>query len=65
VWFVTRSELKPDVESAHMQYAATIEEALSAAKLTTGEHVLVVPEGPGVILKPEENKIDSTRGIRS
>jgi nickel-dependent lactate racemase len=51
VWFVTRSDLKSEVESAHMQYASTIEEALSSAKLTVGEKVVAIPEGPGVILK--------------
>jgi len=52
VWLVTRSELKSEVESAHLQYASTIEEALSSANLRPGEEVLAVPEGPGVILKP-------------
>lgn len=51
VWFVTRSDLKSEVESAHMKYASTIEEALSSAKLTIGEKVVAIPEGPGVILK--------------
>jgi len=52
VWFVTRSELKSAVESAHMQYASTIEEAIASANLRRGERVLAVPEGPSVILKP-------------
>jgi hypothetical protein len=51
VWFVTRSELKSEVESAHMHRAPTIEEALSSARLTSGERVLAVPEGPAIILK--------------
>ena len=58
VWFVTKSGLKSDVESAHMKYASTIEEALTAAKLTAGEHVLAVPEGPGLILKLAEQEND-------
>jgi len=57
VWFITRKELRPEVESAHMQYASTIEEALMAAKLTSGEQVLVVPECPSVILKPQPNLV--------
>lgn len=56
VWFVTRNELKFEVESAHMKYASTIDEALASAKLTRGERVLVVPEGPGVILKPASHE---------
>jgi len=51
VWFVTRNELKSEVESAHLHYASTIEEALAAAKLLQGERVLLVPEGPAMILK--------------
>ena len=43
------------VESAHMQYASTIEEALTTAKLISGERVLAVPEGPSVILKLPPN----------
>ena len=58
VWLVTKSGLKSDVESAHIQYASTIEEALTAAKLTAGEHVLAVPEGPGLILKLAEQEND-------
>ena len=50
VWFVTRSELQTDIESMHMHYASTIEEALNSAQLTTGERVLVVPQGPATIL---------------
>jgi nickel-dependent lactate racemase len=56
VWFVTRNELKSEIESANMQYASTVEEALSAAKLTEGELVLTVPEGPALILKPADNE---------
>ena len=51
VWFVTRKELKSEVESAHLHYAPTIEEALAAAKLLQGERVLLVPEGPAMILR--------------
>jgi nickel-dependent lactate racemase len=67
VWFVTRNELKSDIESTHMHYASTIEEALDTASLTAGEHILAVPEGPGVILKPaeQENGTDPTRDILS
>jgi nickel-dependent lactate racemase len=53
VWFVTRSELQSDIESMHMHYAATVEEALDAAGLSKGERVLVVPEGPATILKSQ------------
>jgi len=51
VWFVTRKVLKSEVESAHLHYAPTIEEALAAAKLLQGERVLLVPEGPAMILR--------------
>jgi nickel-dependent lactate racemase len=50
VWFVTRSELQSDIESMHMHYASTIQEALNSAQLATGERVLVVPQGPSTIL---------------
>ena len=53
VWFVTRSELQPDIESMHMHYARTVEQALDAAGLGRSERVLVVPEGPAAILKAE------------
>ncbi len=52
VWFVTGKQLESEIESAHMHYASTIEEALRSAQLTQGERVLAVPEGPGMILKP-------------
>lgn len=51
VWFVTRNELKNQVQAAHMQYASTIEEALDSAKLTRDERILAVPEGPSTTLK--------------
>ena len=51
VWFVTRGELKGDVEAAHMRYAPTVGEAFESAKLRRGERVLAVPEGPGTMLK--------------
>jgi nickel-dependent lactate racemase len=50
VWFVTRNELQIDIESMHMHYASTIQEALNSAQLATGERVLVVPQGPSTIL---------------
>lgn len=53
VWFVTRSELQSSIESMHMHYASTIEEALDAAQLSKGERVLVVPQGPSTILHSE------------
>jgi nickel-dependent lactate racemase len=51
VWFITRSELRSDIESMHMHYAATIEQALDSARVGKRERVLVVPEGPSAILK--------------
>jgi hypothetical protein len=42
VWFVTRNELSSDIESMHMHYAATIEQALDSTRVRTGEKVLVV-----------------------
>ncbi len=50
VWFVTRNELKSDIESMHMHYASTVEEALNSARLAAGERVLVVTQGPSTIL---------------
>jgi nickel-dependent lactate racemase len=51
VWFVTRRELRSDIESMHMHYAATIEDALDSSRISKGERVLVVPEGPSAILR--------------
>ncbi len=56
VWFVTRKELKSDVEAMHMNYAATLEDALSSGGLgirnAEGKRIVVAPEGPSTILKP-------------
>jgi nickel-dependent lactate racemase len=51
VWFVTRSQLRSEIESMHMHYASSIEEGLNGAGLSRGERVLVVPDGPSTILK--------------
>jgi nickel-dependent lactate racemase len=51
VWFVTRHDLQSDIESMHMRYAASVEQALDATGISKGERVLVVPEGPATILK--------------
>ena len=51
VWFVTREEIQSDIESMHMNYAPTVEEALNAAGLSKDERVLIAPEGPATILK--------------
>ena len=56
VWFVTRQELKHDVEAMHMHYAATVREALESAGVRQGESVLVVPQGPSTILTLNEEK---------
>lgn len=50
VWFVTRPELRSEIESMHMRYAPTVEQALSSAGLSKGQHVLVVSHGPSTIL---------------
>jgi nickel-dependent lactate racemase len=50
VWFVTRHELSSQIESMHLRYASTVEEALASARLREGERVLVVPDGPSTIL---------------
>jgi nickel-dependent lactate racemase len=51
VWFVTRKELKSEIEGMHMHYASTIEDALNSCNVVQREHVLVAPEGPSLILK--------------
>jgi nickel-dependent lactate racemase len=51
VWFVTRRELKSEIERMHMHYASTIQEALKSCNLVEGERVLVAPEGPSLILR--------------
>jgi nickel-dependent lactate racemase len=53
VWFVTRPELRSEIETMHMHYAPTVEAALSAAGLKEAERVLVVPQGPWTILKSQ------------
>ena len=51
IWFVTRKELKSEIERMHMHYASTIEEALNSCNVVRGEQILVAPEGPSLILK--------------
>lgn len=51
VWFVTRSALKSEIESMHMHYASSVEEALKSCNLVKGERVLIAPQGPSLILK--------------
>lgn len=51
VWFVTRPELRSEIEAMHMRYAASVEEALSSANLSEEDKVLVAPQGPSTILK--------------
>jgi len=51
VWFVTRNELKSEIERMHMHYASTIQEALSSCKAVKEDRILVAPEGPSLILK--------------
>ena len=51
VWFVTGTALKSEIESMHMHYASTVQEALNSCNLTEGERVLIAPEGPSLILK--------------
>jgi len=46
VCFVTRPEIAHEIESMHMDYARTIEQALVSVKLREGESVLVLPQGP-------------------
>jgi len=50
VCFVTRPELRSEIERMHMHYAPTIEEALASAGATGRKRVLVVPYGPSTIL---------------
>ena len=50
VWFVTRSELRSKIQSMHMHYAETIEEAVDSAEISEGDHVLAVTDGPSSIL---------------
>lgn len=50
VWFVTRSALSSEIESMHMHYASTVEEALDSAGLSKEDEVLIVPQGPSTIL---------------
>jgi nickel-dependent lactate racemase len=50
VWFVTRPELADEVRSMHMNYAATVEQALDSARIDQLDRILVVPDGPSRIL---------------
>ena len=50
VWFVTRKELKSEIERMHMHYASTVQDALAACNAVKGERILVAPEGPSLIL---------------
>jgi len=50
VWFVTRRELKSEIERMHMHYASTIQEALNSCK-AEGQRILIAPEGPTLILR--------------
>jgi len=50
VCFVTRPELRSEIERMHMRYAPTIEEALVSAGASGRSRVLVVPYGPSAIL---------------
>ena len=50
VWFVTRPELRSEIEKMHLRYATTIDEALASAGATKRKQVLVVPYGPSTIL---------------
>jgi len=51
VWFVTRRELKSEIERMHMHYAPTIQEALRSCNVIKEDRVLVAPEGPSLILR--------------
>ncbi len=51
VWFVTRRELKSEIERMHMHYASTIQEALNSCNVVKEERILVAPEGPSLILR--------------
>ena len=44
VWFVTRPELRSEIEAMHMHYAASVEEALASANISEKES-LSVPAG--------------------
>jgi len=51
IWFVTRRELKTEIERMHMHYASTVEEALNSCNVVKEERILVAPEGPSLILR--------------
>jgi len=51
VWFVTRPELRSEIEAMHMHYAASVEEALASANISEKDRVLAAPQGPSTILK--------------
>ena len=53
VWFVTRNQLRSEIELMHMHYSSTVKEALKSCGLSKGERVLIAPEGPAMILKAE------------
>jgi nickel-dependent lactate racemase len=46
VCFITRPELSPEIQSMHMAYAQTLEQALDSVSLRRDERVLVLPQGP-------------------
>jgi nickel-dependent lactate racemase len=50
VWFVTKPELRSEIEAMKMHYAPTVEEALDRIPLRKEDRVLVIPDGPSTIL---------------
>jgi nickel-dependent lactate racemase len=50
VWFVTKPELRSEIEDMKMHYAPTVEDALREIPLREEDTVLIIPNGPSTIL---------------
>jgi len=50
VWFVTRPELREDIQSVHLYFARNVEEALGSIGPVKDQTILIAPEGPSTIL---------------
>ena len=51
VSFVTRPQLKEQIRSIHMNFAASVEEALQTIDPSGNQTILIAPEGPSTILQ--------------
>jgi nickel-dependent lactate racemase len=50
VWFVARPELREEIQSVHLHFATSVEEALGSIGPLNDQTILIAPEGPSTIL---------------